>query len=256
MPSPVRTLFVAFQFAALAAFLIFGTTLTVVPVLASPIPMPMPSAIDSLDFVTPRSIHNASNPTLTNESQTLDEPDSSSRLSRRQNTAVGNLNLLNNYVTSMNQHAQNFNKLYRRANTASASGSGFQQQCAYELTGFQENLASFQSLAAQMGSGTSDKGLANYDSSNTVETLLKDMINANKYILNDTYDMTQTLPILGTTLGPIVYEIKCILDEILDAVEDMTDEILNSIQPLLQSLIETATAAACSLEVAGLCISP
>ncbi|THH34026.1 hypothetical protein EUX98_g83 [Antrodiella citrinella] len=252
MPSPVRTLFVAFQLAALAAFLIFGATLTVVPVLASPIPMPIPSA---LDFSAPGSVHNTSDPDLANES-TLDarnyDPTALS-FSRRQNTAIGNVNLLNTYFGAMEQHAQNFNKLTRQAQTASASGSSFPQQCAYELTGFQTQLASFQSLVAQMGS---DKGLANYDKNNAVETLLKNVVNANKDMLSDVDAMVYELPIVGSTLGPIVYEIKCILDELLDAVENLTDQILNTIAPMLSPVIEMAATAACKngITALGICL--
>lgn len=110
MPSPVRSLFVAFQFAALAAFLIFGASLTVVPVLASPIPMPMPTLVD---FVTPRSL-NSSEPTSADESKPLDrrDLDLSSILpglaKRDINTFVGDIQALNTYYGVMNQHASNF----------------------------------------------------------------------------------------------------------------------------------------------------
>ena len=121
----------------------------------------------------------------------------------------------------------------------------------------------------------SDKGLANYDKNNALETLLKKVVNANKYLLNDVDKMVYQLPAVGSTLGPselsfqclviiqqlmctvqVVYEIKCILDELLDAVENLTDAILNDIQPLLAPLIQQATSAACNsgLQIAGLCI--
>lgn len=53
-----------------------------------------------------------------------------------------------------------------------------------------------------------------------------------------------------------MYEIKCVLDKVLDAVENLTDAILNAIQPLLAPLIGQATDTACrsGLNLAGLCI--
>ncbi|KAH8102658.1 hypothetical protein BXZ70DRAFT_797601 [Cristinia sonorae] len=257
MPSPVRTLFVAFQFAALAAFLIFGATLAVVPVAATPIPLPMPSSMDNLDFVTPRSLGNTSEPALVSktvdEKRDLDLSDLLPGLRKRDiNTFVGDIKALNTYYGQMNQHAASFQSLYHQAD-ASSQGSGFEQQCAYHLSEFQNNLGSFQSLLAQMGS---DKGLANYDKNNAIETLLKNVVNANKYMLNDVDAMVYQLPAVGSTLGPIVYEIKCILDELLDAVENLTDAILNDIQPILEPLIKQATSTACNsgLQLLGLCI--
>ena len=54
----------------------------------------------------------------------------------------------------------------------------------------------------------------------------------------------------------VVYEIKCILDELLDAVENLTDAIINAISPLLQGVIGDASRTACNsgIAVAGLCL--
>ncbi|TCD71520.1 hypothetical protein EIP91_008901 [Steccherinum ochraceum] len=260
MPSPVRTLFVAFHFAALAAILIFGATMTVVPVLASPIPMPLPSPMDSLDFVTPRALSNASDPLpakAPGDKRQLGLDGILPDLPRRDiNTFIGDIKTLNTYYGQMNQHAASFQKLSRQASATSYSqsgGSGFSQESATELSGFQNNLATFSSLLAQMGA---DKGLANYDKNNQIETILKNVVNLNKYTLNDVHTMIAGLPTVGPILGPIVYQIKCILDEVLNAVENLTDEILNEVEPLLVPVIKQATVTACDsgLQILGLCI--
>lgn len=54
----------------------------------------------------------------------------------------------------------------------------------------------------------------------------------------------------------VVYQIKCILDEVLDAVENLTDAVINAIQPILQSVIVDASKTACNsgIQVAGFCL--
>ena len=121
-----------------------------------------------------------------------------------------------------------------------------------------------------------DKGLANYDKSDQYETLLKGIVNANKLTLGDTSRLVDADPLLGPLLGqskrisllyphalPLthcltaVYDIKCILDELLDYTENATDGILNSLAPLLRPLIPIATGTVCRTivpPVAGLCL--
>jgi hypothetical protein len=55
------------------------------------------------------------------------------------------------------------------------------------------------------GSGTSDKGLANYDSTNDLETLLKNVVNLNKNVLSATDVALGNLPVLGPVLGPCMW---------------------------------------------------
>jgi hypothetical protein len=56
----------------------------------------------------------------------------------------------------------------------------------------------------------------------------------------------------------VVYELKCVLDEILNSVENLTDGLLNAIRPLLAPLIDKYTASACllglGLTALGICV--
>jgi hypothetical protein len=54
-------------------------------------------------------------------------------------------------------------------------------------------------VLAQLGA---DKGLANYNREDDLETLLKNVVNANKYLLSDVDEMVYKLPAVGGTLGP------------------------------------------------------
>ena len=92
---------------------------------------------------------------------------------------------------------------------ASSRSANFEQESATEASGFHSSLLGFQNTLAQLGA---DKGLANYDRNNDLETLLKDLINANKYFLNDVDGLVYDVPGLGPTLGPSkLLERCCIL---------------------------------------------
>ncbi|KAF8509831.1 hypothetical protein JB92DRAFT_485615 [Gautieria morchelliformis] len=128
------------------------------------------------------------------------------------------------------------------------------QDTAAKLASYQQTLGPLYPLMANMGAG---KGLANYDNSDQYETLLKDIVNANKYTLGDTSRLIDADPLLAPLLGPIVYDIKCILDKLLDYTENITDALLNSLAPLLKPLIGSATGTVCrsiTPPVAGLCL--
>lgn len=138
--------------------------------------------------------------------------------------------------------------------------SDFHQQAATELTGFHTNMLGIETVLKELGA---DKGLANYDRTNDLETLLKNIVNVNKDTLSFLTTITYNLPIVGPTLGPsecsdssirhyfdvcssVVYEIKCVLDDILNACENLTDAILNILQPLLLPLIGKYLTTACN----------
>lgn len=77
--------------------------------------------------------------------------------------------------------------------------SDFHQQAATELTGFHTNMLGIEMVLNELGA---DKGLANYDRTNDLETLLKNIVNVNKDTLSYITTITYNLPIVGSTLGP------------------------------------------------------
>jgi hypothetical protein len=92
--------------------------------------------------------------------------------------------------------------LAERSSTVNDDDYDFQQQCASEMTGYHTSFLGFQTTLAQLAG---DKGLANYDSSNNLETLLKDAVNANKNALSATAALVYNIPTLGPILGPSMY---------------------------------------------------
>jgi len=123
------------------------------------------------------------------------------------------------------------------ANAAVASSKSgdkaFQQQNSDAMSDFQGGLLEFQGLLSQLAA---DKGLANYDSGDKLETMLKNVVNATKNTLSATDILVYRIPVLGPILGPIVYQVKCIVDDVLDATENLTDGLLNDLAPLLRGL--------------------
>lgn len=62
-----------------------------------------------------------------------------------------------------------------------------------------------------------------------------------------------------TDLPTVVYQIKCIVDEVLDVTENVTDGVLNdleSILPMLKALDGQAAQTACAagIEIVNICI--
>jgi hypothetical protein len=123
-----------------------------------------------------------------------------------------------------------------------------------------------------------DKGLANYDRNNDLETLLKKIVNVNKDTLSSVTDIAYEVPLLGSILGPskcaripqvfslihplitpVVGELKCIIDEVLNVGENTLDGVLNGLgvanqfRSLRVDYLSTLCGAG-NLDVLGLCV--
>lgn len=150
--------------------------------------------------------------------------------------------------------------------------SSYQQNAASKFSSYQQNSQGVDGILGQMAT---DKGLANYDKNDELETALKDYINSNKDAMAAVNNLIQNNPALASILGPsefatfspptmmshqsafsVVYEIKCIVDDLLDITENLTDGLLNSLQPLLTGLSGNAGSMTCSsqLKALGFCL--
>ncbi|TFK57293.1 hypothetical protein OE88DRAFT_1650934 [Heliocybe sulcata] len=170
---------------------------------------------------------------------------------------LNNLNLLNTYYLAASRNSDNLRSYASQSASRREDDGAFQQQCALELTSFHSNMQGFYTVLANIASDNDlQKGLANYDRQNELETLLKNIVNLNKNTLNAITALVYNIPGLGPILGPIVYEIKCIIDAVLDATENLTDAIINALGSLLQDLLNQARDASCvmGVRVAGICV--
>ncbi|KAF8190970.1 hypothetical protein K438DRAFT_1591763, partial [Mycena galopus ATCC 62051] len=122
--------------------------------------------------------------------------------------------------------------LARRSKSVGPNDRAFLDDAVSSGNAMQTDVLGFQAILQQLGS---DKGLANYDKNDQLETQLKGIVNTFKNGLSDLDEIVYQVPAAGPVLGPIVYEIKCTLDEVLDATENLTDALLNSLTPSLKA---------------------
>lgn len=179
---------------------------------------------------------------------------SSSSLSRRATAKYADqIASLYELYSTARDHSNNLKRFAAQSATIDEQDLDFQQSAVNELTGFDTSILGIKNILHELGS---DKGLKNYDRTNDLETLLKNLINFHKQTFNAVDVLVYNIPGLGPLLGPIVYEIKCLLDDALNAIENLTDALINGLQPLLQALIGQASTSACRSGVilAGLCI--
>lgn len=259
MPAFSRAVFLGLQAAALVSLV--GQPFAPSVALAAPLPMPlMPHLADYAAQPPARTnatmVHHSENSALAGREDVAVVPHTTSPVVPRENDVntniLNNVNILNNWFDTMQGHSANLQRLASQASTH-RDDADFRTETVSEVTSYQDGLLGFQNVLAQLGA---DKGLENYDRSNELETLLKDLVNLSKDTLSYIDELVYQIPVLGPLLGPVVYQIKCILDDVLNAVENLTDAILNAVQPLLVALIGQVTAAACGLgiQLGSLCL--
>ena len=97
--------------------------------------------------------------------------------------------------------------LAARSSSVDPDDPDFQSNFVTAFTGFNNNMDGFSTAlvdSTSARSGTPDKGLANYDRTNDLETLLKNVVNLNKNVLTAMDLALGNLPVLGPILGPCV----------------------------------------------------
>ncbi|KAK0456460.1 hypothetical protein EV421DRAFT_61494 [Armillaria borealis] len=159
-----------------------------------------------------------------------------------------NLDLCDELLTRLTVGVLNFEELVNNESLEKDRPGDYQDNCVASLNSCKGILGELNLAIAAMR--PDDKGLGNYDRNDRLETTLKDVVNKTKDLLKVTAILVNNLPILGSTLGPIVYDLKCITEEILDATEDITDGLLNFIKPLLVVLCRGGLG----INVLGICI--
>ncbi|KAK7064223.1 hypothetical protein R3P38DRAFT_2823121 [Favolaschia claudopus] len=155
-------------------------------------------------------------------------------------------------------NAATMKKLASRSHPRSNYGdnTAFQQECVSGMNAYKTNFGEFQGTLIILGG--LDKGLACYDHLDDVETLVKDVVNLHKDTLSYANNLVESIPLLAGLLEPALYEIKCLVDELLDATENFVDCVLNitinflvtllpALQPLLQALCDLGTGLLCLL---------
>ncbi|GAA5870462.1 hypothetical protein JCM16303_002011 [Sporobolomyces ruberrimus] len=144
-------------------------------------------------------------------------------------------NLLNSGSSKMNTHQNNIAKLAKQARTydkSSRSGSKFQNSVYQELKAYRgsaESLPGLKELDDATKGAAGDHGLDNFNRDDPVQVLVRTLNESTQQTLESINLIVYYVPVLGPLLGPIVYDIKCILDNILNAGQINIDGLLNNL---------------------------
>lgn len=195
------------------------------------LPQPLPgfSSIPDVTPVVPMEEHDSDNLHAASGSSTVSTPnkvaprdvmlpytDAVPALFPRNGAGLIQLDLLNTYYQGMRTRSRNLRMCslparalfliddlspgdYSRRARGSRNDPRFREDAVRELRGFRDDMDRAQGLLGDLGR---DKGLANYDRNNDLETLLKDIVNLNKNTLSSVTDIVYEVPLLGPTLGP------------------------------------------------------
>ena len=127
-----------------------------------------------------------------------------------------NMNLLDGHYSDAVENANNLRKLFPSSKfdlcplisdtlgtyssqAPTSNNPEFQQRVVQECDAFKDNTLAFSVILARLAA---DKGLANYDRRNELETLLKAYVNLHKRVLAYIYKLIADIPVLGPILGP------------------------------------------------------
>ncbi|KAF8168086.1 hypothetical protein B0H34DRAFT_44995 [Crassisporium funariophilum] len=237
-----------------SAFLAIGDFLSAILfATATPIPLPLPlmTTDHSLSLVWP----NRTFPRVTDRNLPVERNVRGVKYNRDSFIRDATLADGSQYLDAANLNTNNLKDLAAKSANVQESDFDFQRDSASELSSFSTNMLGFQTAFVKSAS-ESDRGLANYDRKNDLETLLKQYINLHKNALSAVSVLVYNIPGLGPILGPIIYEIKCIIDEILNATEEFTDAAINELQGPLRAIFGSAVTLYCGpdVEIAGLCL--
>ncbi|KAH9820086.1 secreted protein [Melampsora americana] len=155
-------------------------------------------------------------------------------MARRNAGPLATATQLLNAASAMNDDMESIHRSLSslQANKNLGQSTAFQKEVSRKLAQWQKHANTIPTLTNIHNSLSyfgRDKGTANLNKSNEMEVTLKNTVNSMKYSMADLNLMVYQVPALGPTLGPIVYQIKCILDDILNGTENTADALLNKL---------------------------
>ncbi|KAJ7900360.1 hypothetical protein B0H14DRAFT_3852781 [Mycena olivaceomarginata] len=250
MPSIARVLFVA-SFLALTGFSPTTTTALASPLQAS---SPLIHANSPSSLVAARVVGKHTDIELVARLP-ISSPTVSALQQRGSSTNSTYLvHQLQVHHDKMKLNADKMHKYAAQKRARSVDDAAFQAGCTTELTDFHNNFGGFYNILCllneiavccpNIGVG---KGRDCYDDSSVTEQLLKDVVDYTKVTLTATRTLVAGIPVLGPLLDPIVEDIKCIVDYLLDLTEDLVDCLINITNELLRPLLASLSPLLTSL---------
>ncbi|KAL0951172.1 hypothetical protein HGRIS_007903 [Hohenbuehelia grisea] len=253
MPRLARSVLIVLHAASFIG--LFGSPASIFCAMASPVSSRSRYSEDDLTLTRPDSrMHSVAPPESPVSS--LDTPSHASPVQPQLLRAMQSSSyedLLGLFIGQVHSAQRNSAVLNNLAGTRVASanaGNGgdngdFDRQCSDTLRSYNANILNLKAIFPQL---TADKGLANYDRDNDVETMMKIFVNFNKDTLSSVTVLSSYLP-GGSILGPLVYELKCLLDDILNIIENAADGVITSFSPSLKAVSLKAATASCAFGI-------
>ncbi|KIK94359.1 hypothetical protein PAXRUDRAFT_455876 [Paxillus rubicundulus Ve08.2h10] len=130
------------------------------------------------------------------------------------------------------ENAAQFHQLATQPNAQ--NDPEFQQGASNSLTEFHSHVLAAQGTLSELAAG---KGLANFDAKAQLEVIIKEIANLIKEVLSDATALIGKLPIVGPLLEPLVFQIKCVVVDLIDASENFLDGVLNILAPISNPLL-------------------
>ncbi|KAI5479363.1 hypothetical protein MNV49_003697 [Pseudohyphozyma bogoriensis] len=160
--------------------------------------------------------------------------------------------LLSTCSGGMGTHQAAIAKAAKKAKTYKDSrmNSPFQNSVFQELKAYRGSAAGLpglRELDASLKPLAPKQGLGNFNRNDPNQVLLRTIVTSLEDTLEGVDLIVYYLPILGPVLGPIVYDIKCIIDDLLDIAHYTADGLLNSLAPQLRILQGNYMTSTCKM---------
>ncbi|BGP12435.1 hypothetical protein JCM10213_006999 [Rhodosporidiobolus nylandii] len=165
------------------------------------------------------------------------------------NAILGSLNL---GASQMTTHEKNIKAMAAKARKYKKTrmSSAFQNSVYQELKAYRgsaQSLPGLKELDAALKPLAGDQGLDNFNRADPLQVAIRTINESAQNTLEAVNLIVFNIPVLGPVLGPILYDIKCILDDLLNIVQLQTDGLLNELQPLLSGLTQNYSNSVCDM---------
>ncbi|GAA5899181.1 hypothetical protein JCM5296_000359 [Sporobolomyces johnsonii] len=162
--------------------------------------------------------------------------------------------LLTTATSGMTTHQKKIASLAKKARTYKDShmGTKFQNSVYQELKAYRgsaEGLPGLKELDTALKPLGPDQGLGNFNRNDAIQVLLRTVNESTQNTLESTNLLVYYVPVLGPLVGPILYDIKCIIDDLLNAAQYNTDGLLNQLidKPGLELLSSKYATSYCTM---------
>ncbi|KAG5722495.1 hypothetical protein E4T56_gene2893 [Termitomyces sp. T112] len=141
-----------------------------------------------------------------------------------------------NFHQATKQNAKNLKKLAAQSASSKANDVAFQRKCVAQLNAFHSNILR-QQAAFSAFADEKHQTISSRSEDRVLEELLKGVVTTCKDGLKYSEELVKNIPILGPIFAPIVYDVKCYLDDVLNYIRDVLIYILKGLPPDIANLL-------------------